>query len=312
MDGATDVGQPLPRRDRLKQLRAFCEAVRLESISGAARAVHSSQPAVSEQLRALEGELGAALLLRRGSGVVPTRAGSELYRIARPLVEGLLRVPAFFDEQYHGMLPEVLRIGVGEVSGGSVLPGFVKRFQARNPQIRIELRSGTGHERLEWLRDFTLDLVAVAIHPVPDDIAFHPLVETDAVIVTPKGHPLAGHDRVTAGELSRWPMVAPPAGRSVRQFLEVGLALSGARPRVALEVEDWGSMLNHVAAGVGIALVPEVCVAAHEPVCVVRLAHRFRLRTYGLALRRDGLASLAAHRFVEMAVAERAGGGDAG
>ena len=312
MDPVRGADRSPVRRDRLKQLRAFCEAVRFQSISGAARAVHSSQPAVSVQISALEEEFGSALLLRREAGVVPTRVGEALYRIARPLVEGLLRVPALFDEHYHGTLSEVLRIGAGEVSGGSMLPGLVKRFQARYPAVRIEVRTGTGRERLDWLRAFELDLVATAIYPVPGDIAFHPLVETDMVVVTPKGHPLVGRDGVTAGELSRWPMVAQPAGRFVRQFLEVGFALSGARLRIVLEVEDWGSMLNHVAAGVGIALVPDVCVAAHEPVCVVRLAHRLRLRTYGLALRRDGLATLAAHRFVEMAVAERAGGDGAG
>ncbi len=302
----TDAGSPAPRRDRLKQLRSFCEAVRLGSMSGAARAVHSSQPAVSAQLRALEEELGIALVRRQGAGIAPTRAGASLYRIARPLVEGLLRVPELFDEQHHGTDSGSLRIGAGEVSGGSILPWLVKRFKASYPRIRIEVRTGSGQERLAWLRAFEIDLVVAAVAPVPGDIEFHPLVDVDGVVVTPGDHPLAGRDSVTIEELAPWPMIAPLAGHHVRRMFDVVLGLHGAHPPVALEVPDWGSMLNHVAAGVGIAVVPSVCVAPHEPVARVSLAHRFLHRRYGLALRRDGLAPLAVRRFVDVAMSEAA------
>ena len=308
----TGAGAPAIRRDRLKQLRAFCEATHLGSMSEAARALHSSQPAVSAQLRALEEEFGVALLRRRGTGVAPTRAGANLYRVARPLVEGLLRVPALFEEQHHGADSGSVRIGAGEVSGGAVLPGLVKRFQARFPRIRVVVRTGSGRDRLAWLRGFELDLVVAAVAPVPDDIEFHPLVKVDGVVVTPRDHPLAGRDSVAIGELAPWPMVAPPAGHHIRHMLEIVLGLYGMHPPVALEVEDWGSMLNHVAAGVGIAVVPDVCVAPHEPVAAVRLAHPFLFRTYGLAHRRDQLLPLAARRFVDVAVSEPGVGGGRG
>ena len=301
-----DAGSPSPRRDRLKQLRSFCEAVRLGSMSAAAGAVHSSQPAVSVQLRALEKELGVALIRRRGAGIAPTRAGANLYRIARPLVEGLLRVPELFDEQHRGADSGSLRIGAGEVSGGAILPWLVKRFNARWPRIRIEVRTGSGRERLAWLRGFDLDLVVTAITRVPNDIEFHPLVDVDGVAVTPEDHPLAGRESVGIEDLVPWPMIAPLAGSRSRRLFDVILELHGANPFVALEVPDWGSMLNHVAAGAGIALVPSVCVAPHEPVAKVALAHQFVYRTYGLALRRGGPVPLAVRRFVDVAVSEAA------
>ena len=308
----TDAGSPIGRRDRLKLLRSFCETVRLGSVSRAASAVHSSQSAVSAQLRALEEELGVLLFRRRGTGITPTQAGASLYRIARPLVESLLRVPTLFEEQHHGADSGWLRIGAGEVSGGMLLPGLVKRFQARHPRIRVEVRTGSGRERLAWLRAFEIDLVMAAVVPVPDDIEFHPLAEVDGVVVTPKSHPLAGRNSVTLEELGSWPMIAPRAGRHVRQLQDIVLGLYGARPPIALEVEDWGSMLNFVAAGVGIAIMPNVCVAAHEPVATVPVAHQFLRRTYGLAHRRDRLLPLFARRFVDMAVSERVSGGEGG
>ena len=307
----TGADSPAVRRDRLKQLRAFCEAVHLGSISGAARAIRSSQSAVSAQLRTLEEDLGVELLRRQGTGVAPTRVGANLYRIARPVVEGLLRVPELFEEQHHGAVSTSLRIGAGEVSGGAVLPGLVKRFQARNPRVRIEVKTGTGRERLAWLREFEVDLMVTALQPVPHDITFHPLVVADAILVTPEDHPLAGRDCVAIEDLAPYRMIAPLSGRHIRQYQDIVLALHGAHPRIVLEVEDWGTMLNHVAAGTGVAIVPSVCVAPHEPVRAVRIAHRYPSRTYGLALRRDRLLSLAARRFVDLAVPAPAGGGEA-
>ena len=305
-DAVRDANSLAPRRDRLKQLRSFCETVRLGSMSGAARAVQSSQPAVSAQLRALEEELGVALLRRQGGGIAPTRTGANLYRIARPLVEGLLRVPELFEELHHGAESGRLLIGAGEVSGGSILPWLVKRFKARYPRIRVEVRTGSGRERLEWLRGFELDLVIAAVNPVPGDIEFHPLVEVDGVVITPKDHPLAGRESVAIDELAPWPIVAPLAGHHVRSLLDVVLGLHGVHPPVALEVPDWGSMLNHVAVGVGIAVVPSVCVAPHEPVAAMPFAHRFIHRRYGLAHRRDRPTPLAVQRFVGVAVSEAA------
>ena len=297
-------GPPESRRDRLKQLRAFCEAARAGSLSGAARAMDASQAAVSGHVRALEEELGAALFRREGQGLAPTRIGGHLYHMALPLVEGLERLPALFEERHTGIAAEALRIGAGEVSGGAVLPALVRRFQARWPRTRIEVRTGTGAERLEWLRGFEIDLVVAAVDPVPGDIAFHPLVDAELVVVTPRGHALAGHASVAVEALEGHRLIAPPAGLHARHIQDLALALHGVRPHVVLEVEEWGSTLNHVAAGVGIAIVPSVCVSAQEPVCVVAIEHRFRLRTYGVAMRGDSLVSLAARRFVELAVAD--------
>ena len=297
-------GAPESRRDRLKQLRAFCEAVRAGSLSGAARAMDASPAVVSGHVRALEEELGAALLRRAGAGLAPTRIGARLHHIARPLVEGLERLPELFEERHTGVAAEALRIGAGQVSGGYVLPALVRRFQARWPRTRIEVRTGTGAQRLRWLRGFELDLVVAAVSPVPGDIAFHALVDADMVVVTPQGHPLGRCGRVTAAALEGQRLIAQPAGGSSRHIQDAALALHGVRPRVVLEVEEWGSTLNYVAAGVGIGIVPSLCVTAQEPVCRLTIEHGFRRRTYGVATRTDSLVSLAARRFVECALSD--------
>lgn len=308
MSGRTE-GAPASRRDRFKQLRAFCEVVRTGSISRAAKALSSSQPAVSTLMYRLEEGLGLALLRRTGGRIEPTRIGEHLYGLVQPLVEGLLRLPERFDEHHTGETAEPLRVGVGQVSAAYVLPALVRRYQALHPRTRVQLRSGTGGERLAWLRSFELDVIVAAFDVVPSDLEFHPIRQADTVVITPEDHPLGKHERVPIRALARHPMIVPSAGSYIRLAQDVVLGLHGVRPPIALEVAGWGTMINHVVHGVGIAIVPELCILDHEPVCKVRLVHHFQPRTYGVATRRNGLIGLAASRFVRLAMAGPDGGG---
>ena len=161
---ATTDRQSHHRGDRLKQLRAFCQAARLGSISQAAELIQSSQPAVSLQVRTLEEELGTLLFERRGPRISLTRVGENLYKLAMPLVEGMDRLPNTFAEKHHGVVADVLRIGAGQTSASHLLPRFIEQFREQYPETRIEIRSGTGRQRLSvgfapfsWTRRAAMD-----------------------------------------------------------------------------------------------------------------------------------------------------------
>ena len=297
------------RRDRLKQLRAFCEAARHGSISRAAERLGSSQPAVSMQVRALENELGATLFERRGPRIALTRVGRSLYHAAVPVVEGLTRLPALFAEERGGVAPRWLRIGAGQVSASYLLPGPLERFRARHPAVRIEVRTGTGPERLEWLRRFEIDAALGVVDTEVPGIEFHPLRTSTMVLATPPDHPLAGRGPVEPEALNRLEFIAPTPVQHTRRLQDTLLRVHGVTPRVRVEVDGWGAILNHVAAGVGVAFVPDVCLDGTEGVATVAVNARAVPRVYGVAVRREQLMSLAARRFLESALAEPSGGG---
>ena len=291
-----------PRKDRLKQLRAFCQAARLGSISRAAERVMSSQPAVSLQVRTLEEELGVLLFERRGPRIALTRVGESLYQLAMPLVEGMDRLPETFAERHHGVDADVIRIGAGETSAGYLLPPYLKQFREHHPDIVIDIRTGTGQQRLEWLRDYELDLIIAAMDIAPPDVEFHPVHDSCPVLITSLDHPLAGREVVAIEETAAYPFVGHTSRQYVRQVAEVILRLHGVAPDVAVEVDGWGVITNYVAAGVGISFVPDLCLTENDRLWRIPFAGTIPLRRYGAITRRDGLLTGAADRLLRVMV----------
>ena len=291
------------RRDRLKQLRAFCEAARHGSISRAAERIGASQPAVSMQVRALEDELGVSLFERRGPRIALTRVGRSLYHAAVPVVEGLARLPALFAEARDGAAPRSLRVGAGQTSASCLLPAPLERFRARHPGARIEVRTGTGRERLEWLRRFELDAAVGVVDARAPGVEFHHLRTSTMVLATPPDHPLAERAHPVEPEaLNRLAFIAPTPAQHARRLQDLLMQVHGVTARVMVEVDGWGAILNHVAAGAGVAFVPDVSVAASERVATVAVNALPVHRVYGIAVRRERLMSLAARRFLEVLI----------
>ena len=293
------------RRDRLKQLRAFCQAARLGSISRAAEQVMSSQPAVSLQVRSLEEELGVRLFERRGPRIALTPVGRNLHRLARPLVEGMDRLPDTFAERHLDMLAGPLCIGAGQTTAACLLPRYLEQFREQYPEVRIEVRTGTGQERLGWLRDYELDLIVAAMDIPSPDVEFYPVLSSELLLITPLDHPLAGRDSVSVDEFTVYPFIGHTSAFYVRQITEVILRLRGAALDFAIEVDGWSAITRYVAAGAGIAFVPDLCLNERDQVWKISFKGDAPLRTYGAITRRDGLLGMAASRFLRIMDPER-------
>ena len=127
--------------DRLKQLRAFCHAARLESMSKAAERLDISQPAVSQHIRALEREFATPFFERRGPRITLTPAGAGLYRLAMPLVQGVERLPETFAEHVNGEAMGEVRVLAGLTASAFLLPDYLKRFRAVHEGVKVTLRT---------------------------------------------------------------------------------------------------------------------------------------------------------------------------
>ena len=134
---------------------------------------------------------------------------------------------------------------------------------------------------------------------------------TRMVLVTPLDHPLANRGAIDPRVIARHQLVAPVSGRGARHLHDTLLHLHGVPPRVLVEVDGWSAIVKHVAMGAGIAFVPDMFVGVSEPVATVAMKARDVRRTYGIAVRSDGLMSQATRRFVEMLASEAPDAGDA-
>lgn len=292
--------QASSRGDRLKQLRAFCHAARLGSITRAAEYIFSSQPAVSQQVRALEDELALALFDRRGPRIDLTPAGEKLYEMAMPVVVGMDRLPDTFAEQFRGEVSGDFQIAAGRATAAYVVPRYLKLFREQFPHTRVNVRTGTGLERLSWLRAYEVDIAFGAMDVVPPDLDFHMIFASCNLLITPTDHPLAGREAVDIREAGRYPAVVHRSNRYVQRIADFILRQHGVAINVAVELDGWNVIKRYVAEGVGISVVPELCLTESDRLWRIRFDRYFPNRRYGVIMRRNESPSLAAERFIRI------------
>ncbi len=286
------------KRDRLRQLRAFCQAAELESITRAAEHLAISQPAVSLQVRELEHEVEALLFDRIGPRVTLTPAGERLYRLAMPLVESMERLFDTFTRNLEEPMSGEVRVAAGSIAIASVLPPYLKRFRDEHPGVRVLVTSSLVKPGLELLSTREVDFVIGVEEPETERFSYHPVFSYDLVLITPEEHPLAGRESVDIGEAAGYPAVVPPAGTYNRQFADSVAGRFGVKLKVAVEARGWGVIKRCVEDGLGISVVPSLCLAEKDRVWVIPFDRYAENRSYGVFTPRGHPLSQPALRLV--------------
>ena len=288
--------------DRLKPLRAFCQTVRLGSVSRAAEALFLSQPAVTLQLQALEREMGARLLERSGRRLVMTREGEALYELARPLVEGFEGLDTAFRERLHGLDAGELHVAAGSSTILYLLPEIVAAFRTAQPDVRLNLHNVTGAGGLELLRSDAVDLAVGSMLDVPADLDYAPVARFEPMLITPPDHPLARKKDLDLHDLSPYGLILPPQRLTTYRMVDLVFQRHRVPYTVALEVGGWEVIKQYVAMGLGISIVTAICLTEADR---ARLASRslaawFPERTYGVVVRKGKYLSPQARVFTEL------------
>ena len=303
MSDGEDTGRA---RDRLKQLRAFCHAARLESMSKAADHLSLTQPAVSQQVRALEKEFSATFFERRGPRIVLTPAGESLYHIAMPLVRGMDRLPDTFTEVFGDETSGEVRVVAGMTASTFLLPQYLRDFRTSYPGVRISLRTTGLAEGLRLLYDREVDFSLGAVESLPEGLEFHPFRESRYVLITHPDHPLTRVSEASPRDIAAWPLILPLRGTAARAAAELVARHFGTRLKVAVETGGWSVIKSFVERDVGIAFVPDICIGERDPVRIVptekRIAEQIRPVSYGAVVYRPEFLPLAARRLIQTMV----------
>lgn len=263
----------------LRQLRYFVAAARHRHVTRAAEALHVTQPALSQQIRRLETELGVALLHRTPRGVEPTPAGEELLRRASSILAEVDGLVAGMDA-HAGASRGMARVGapIGDPVG---LPAALAGFGAEHPGIGLTLRHTRAGEAVELLRHGTIDLAVVADGPGAAErlagVTTTALREEPLRIMLPADEPLVDHEPLSLWTLRDRAFVLAEEGSALREATIAACAEAGFGPVPRFAIADPATVRHLVGAGLGVALVPASwagegvrCVAVRERVGVHR------------------------------------------
>ena len=290
------------KSDRLKPLRAFCQTVRLGSVSRAADALFVSQPAITLQLQALERDLGMPLLERNGRRLAPTREGEILYEMALPLVEQLDGLEAAFRERVQGLDAGELKIAANSSTILYLLPRIVEAFRAHHPEVRLTLHNVVASEGTDLLREDAVDLVVGTLLDVPADLSYEGAYRFEQRLIAPPGHPLLRKARLELADLAAHPLILPPKRQITWRLVDLVLQQNRVPYTVALEVSGWDVIKQYVAMGMGVSIVPSICLgeADRERLGSRSLAAFFPSRSYGVVVRKGRVLSPQARAFVAL------------
>jgi DNA-binding transcriptional LysR family regulator len=240
----------------LRQLEHFVAVAQECHFTRAAKRLHIAQSGLSASIRSLERELGASLFLRSTRQVQLTPAGQALMGEAlRALSASNAAKDAVAAVQ--GLLRGSLSIGSLQCLHAVHLPALLAHFLSAHPGLEIQLRQGGSGELIEQVRNGRLD-VAFVSRPIrsPDDVVIGALDREPLVLACAPGHPLASREQVKLADLTDEQFVDFPPDWGTRDLADRVLTAAGVERRVALEVTDVHSLLDLIAFGLGVALVP--------------------------------------------------------
>lgn len=231
---------------RLEYFKTIYEA---GSISAAARHLFIAQPALSNQLRTLEAELGVSLFERRASSLCPTAAGHALYRRA---VQIFSVVHASEQEmlQYHSGIKGIIRLGVVSSGGYALLTSNIRAFHTRFPSVRFEIFDRDTYALRPMLQSGLIDMAIVRTPFDCEGLCVHLLEGEPMAAVSSEAF---SSDFLPLASLRNHPFILY---RRFERLFHEACAASGFTPEIACINDDARTTLTWARAGLGTGLVP--------------------------------------------------------
>jgi DNA-binding transcriptional LysR family regulator len=287
----------------LRQLRYLVALAEERNFTRAAESEHVAQPALSQQIRRLEQELGLALVERTTRRTSLTDAGELLVVRARRVLAELQAAETEL-QSLRGLTTGHVTIGAMHTMGPIDLSLVLALFNQLHPDVELTVREQSSEEMAEMLRVDELDLAFLSVTERIEshDLGLRQLVSEELVVLLPLDHPLAGGGHVRMAQLAQERFISFRQGARLRELLESAGRQAGFEPRVTLESNETQRIRRLVARGLGVAILPRSDVEGHEPeVAMAFLTHPVLSRDITLAWREGRRQAPAAAEFISLA-----------
>lgn len=285
----------------LKQLRAFVTVAKYQSFAQAGEHLHLSQPALSLTIKALEDNLGGALLSRTTRSVSLTPEGEVLLPLARQLLADWDNTEELLRQRFTLQLGRV-SIAAMPAFAGNLLPAVLKVFRQRYPRVNVTVHDVINEQVLELVRHRRVEL-GIGIEPEASaPMLFKPLYLDRFVAVVPTDSPLAQQAQVSWRELLAEDFIALQRPSAVRLLLEQALAAEHGKLAVAFESHQLSTIGRMVANGLGVSAVPALCIGQMQELGArcVPLVEPIIERRIGVSLLADHKLSAAAQALLDV------------
>ncbi|RHW24671.1 LysR family transcriptional regulator [Nocardioides immobilis] len=270
-----------------------------EHVTEASYALGVTQPTLSRTLARMEAELGVRVFERAADGVHVTPTGDLVVAAAADMVA---RYDQLTDDLASALDPEagVVRLAFLDSIASSLVPRVLRDFHEHAERVRVLLSQEHAH-------NITVDLasgnaeVAITSSQPPGPYGWHPLQEDRLVLVVPPRHRLRDRKRVRLADLADEELVTTPVGFGYRTLVDGLLRAADVAPAISFESQDLGTIEGLVAAGLGVAIVPEQFAGLSGTVGIP-IASSAARRTIGLTWRTDRPLAAPAARFRDFVV----------
>ena len=288
----------------LQQLRYLHEIVKRElNISDAAKALYTSQPGLSKQIKSLEEELGIEIFVRNGKRLTAiTEPGKAVLEIAQRMlhdVDNLKQVGEEFRSQDSGSLT----IATTHTQARYALPPVVKQFIKRYPKVKLNLHQGNPTQIAQQVLNGEADIaIATESLIMYDELTTLPCYEWHHCIVVPTKHPLLAEKKLTLKKIAQYPIITYDFAFSGRGKINAAFNAHNITPNIVLTAIDADVIKTYVELGLGIGIVAQMAFIPERDklLRMIGTGNLFQSSTTRIAIRRNEFLRGYTYHFIEL------------
>jgi len=289
---------------KIQQLRYLAEIVRRGlNVSEAAEALHTSQPGISKQIKALEEELGVQVFARHGKRLVAvTEPGKAVIAIAERILaeaQNLRRA----GEEYANDRLGTLTIAATHTQARYALPKAVAAFKRRYPKVELVLHQGNPTQICDQVLAGEADMgVATEMISLYPELVSLPVYQWNRCVVVPAKHPLLKARPLTLEKLAEYPIVTYDFAFANRSLVQKAFESRGLEPHVVLSAQDSDVIKTYVELGLGVGILAKMAFDPERDrqLRAIDAAHLFESSTTRLGIKRGAYLRRYAYEFIEL------------
>lgn len=241
-----------------RKLQSFVKIIDAGSISRGAAILNTVQPALSQQIAALEQHFGQKLLIRSNSGVTPTEAGLVLYKHAQFMLKYLEQASLDISQASQAIAGHV-SIGLATYSSSSTLSlPIIQEVRRSHPGIIVHINDSFGQILSELVMSGRMDMAVIYASQPIKGTSLTPLFSEELFLVADKSLQIGnlGDGAVELRSLESLPLVLPGRGHFLRKLIDEAFARVRTQPEVVAEIESVASLAAAVKSGIGASILP--------------------------------------------------------